>query len=92
MALDPDRPAAREGLARVGAAALARADAAIRAGRYPEAREYIVLARSLGLPKAKVDAIEQALRQREVAAAGIGPRLQAAAGARDRLPSAGRRE
>lgn len=82
VALDPDRPAAREGLARVGAAALARADAAIRAGRYPEAREYIVLARSLGLPKAKVDAIEQALRQREVAAAGIGPRLQAAAGAR----------
>lgn len=82
LALDPDRPAAREGLARVGAAALARADAAIRAGRYPEAREYIVLARGLGLPKAKVDATEQALRQREVAAAGIGPRLQAAGAAR----------
>lgn len=86
LALDPDRPAAREGLARVGAAALARADAAIRGGEYPAARDHIALARSLGLPRARIDAAEQALRQREVAAAGIGPRLQAASAAR----SAGR--
>lgn len=82
LALDPDRPAAREGLVRVGTAALARADAAIRAGQYPAAREHIALARSMGLPKARVDAAEHALRQREVAAAGIGPRLQAASAAR----------
>ena len=82
LALDPDRPAAREGLARVGAAALARADAAVRAGQYPAAREHIALARSLGLPKARVEVIERALRQREIAAADIGPRLQAAGAAR----------
>lgn len=82
LALDPDRPAAREGLARVGAAALARADASIQAGQYPAAREYIALARSLGLPKARVEAIEQALRKRETATAGIGPRLRAAGAAR----------
>ena len=82
LALDPDRPGAREGLTRVGEAALVRAEAAIRAGQYPKARELIALGRSLGLPKARVDALELGIRQRENAAAGIGPRLQAARAAR----------
>lgn len=82
LALDPDRPGARDGLARVGVAALERARAAIRAGQYPAAREHIALARSLGLPKARVEALEREIRQREIAAAGIGPRLEAARAAR----------
>lgn len=82
LALDPDRPGARDGLARVGAAALARAEADILAGRYPVAREHIALARNLGLPKARVEALEREIRQREIAAAGIGPRLDAARAAR----------
>lgn len=83
LALDPDRTGARDGLVRVGAAALARADAAMRAGQYAEAREHLALARSLGMPKPKVDAVERALRDRETADADIAPRLVAARAARE---------
>lgn len=82
LALDPDRPGARDGLARVGAAALTRAQQATREGAHEVARANIALARSVGVPKARVDASERALRQREIARAGIGPRLQAAREAR----------
>ncbi|GAB3744711.1 hypothetical protein [Lysobacter olei] len=82
LALDPDRPGAREGLARVGDAALARADAAVRAGQPAQAREYVALARALGVPKARVDSVERAMRQREIAEAGIAPRLASARAAR----------
>ena len=82
LALDPDRAGAREGLARVGLAALVRAEAAVRAGQHARAREHIALARSLGVPKAKVESLERAMRQREMAEAGIAPRLAAARAAR----------
>lgn len=82
LALDPDRPGAREGLVRVGEAALLRAEAAIRAGQYPQARQHIALARSLRLPKARLDTLERDIRQREIAVAGVGPRLDAARVAR----------
>lgn len=82
LALDPDRPGARDGLARVGLAALARADAAVREGQHARARESIALARSLGVPKARVESLERTIRQREIEQAGIAPRLAAARRAR----------
>ncbi|WP_342317028.1 hypothetical protein [Lysobacter sp. FW306-1B-D06B] len=82
LALDPDRNEARQGLAKVGAAALVRAEAAIRARQYPQAHTLIALAREMAVPRAKVEALEQQLRARESAEAGIDTLLAQAAAAR----------
>lgn len=82
LALDPDRPDARDGLARVGQAALAQADIAIRAGRYPEAQRALGLARELEVPRAQVDAIAERLREHKVGDAGVDRLLAQADAAR----------
>ncbi|MGN6514174.1 MAG: hypothetical protein ACTHKZ_11475, partial [Lysobacteraceae bacterium] len=56
LAIDPDRNDAREGLARVGAAALAQARRDIAEGRYTDAHQRVQLARDLSVPRAQVEA------------------------------------
>lgn len=82
LALDPDRADARHGLARVGQAALAQAQAAIEARRYADAHRLLALARELAVPRARADALQQKLRAREAADAGIEKLLAQAAAAR----------
>jgi len=82
LARDPDRAQAREGLAKVGDAALARADKAMAARDYKQAHSLIALARDMAVPRAKVDAVEQRLRAREGAEAGVDTLLAQAAAAR----------
>ncbi|HEY0504870.1 MAG TPA: hypothetical protein VGD42_15415, partial [Lysobacter sp.] len=67
LALDPDRNEARQGLARVGQAALVQAKAAIDSRRYADAHRLLALARELSVPRARADALQQALRQHEAA-------------------------
>lgn len=62
LALDSDRSEAREGLRRVGNAALLQSSAALRAGRLDEARAALALARELQVPAAATDAMAEALR------------------------------
>ena len=82
LALDPDRPDARVGLQRVGAAAIARAADATEKGRFAEAHEALRLARELAVPTAETDRIAERLRQREADVAGIDTMLAHAASAR----------
>ncbi len=82
LALDPDRADTREGLARVGRAALAQARQAIDAGHFQQARERLALARELTQPRERVETLERALRQREAAHAGLDRLVAAAAAAR----------
>lgn len=82
LAVDPDRSEARKGLARVGAAALTQAEAAIQARRYPVAHRNLALARELNMPRARVDAVAKRLREREAIDAGIPKLLSRAATAR----------
>lgn len=63
LALDPDRADAREGLVRVGRAALARADAAMVRGRDADARRFLQLAVELKVPSAQTDTLARQLRQ-----------------------------
>lgn len=83
LALDNDRREARDGLARVGAAAIAQARAALQANDLPAARQALALARQLQVPQARSEAVAQALRKREAAAAGIGTLVAQAVAARD---------
>ena len=78
LALQPDQVEARDGLSRVALAALAQAEAHARAGREAQARIALRLARELDAPKARIDAIEGALRTGDAAQAGIGALLVAA--------------
>ncbi|RZA27079.1 MAG: hypothetical protein EOP92_41960, partial [Lysobacteraceae bacterium] len=71
QALDSDRGEARQGLARVAAAALAQARVQVRENRFDEARQSLALARELQVPRATADALAEQLRQRESARAGI---------------------
>lgn len=71
LAMDPDRPEPRQGLAEVARAALARARAATADGRYPEAHAALRLARELSAPREQVRQVADALREREVAGAGL---------------------
>jgi len=75
IAIDPDRPEARAGLARVAAAALGSAREALAQGRLDDARALLRLARELGVPRAGANALEEELRAREAASAGIGDLL-----------------
>ncbi|WP_372018639.1 hypothetical protein [Pseudoxanthomonas sp. 10H] len=86
QALDSDRGEARAGLARVGRQALARADAAIAAGRPVEAGRWLALAAELQVPRAQRDAVARRLREVELAdvdPAALGKRAAAALAARD---------
>lgn len=82
LALDPDRSEARRGLDRVGVAALAQAEAAIDSRRYADAHRLIALARELAVPRARSDALQARLREREAGDAGIGKLLAQADAAR----------
>lgn len=82
LALDPDRIDAREGLNRVGYAALAQARAAMAHRQYPQAHRALELAEALSIPRAQIDATREQLRQHEAAATGIDALLKRAAAAR----------
>lgn len=84
IALDPDRPEARAGLARVGAAALAEAERAIAADRFEHARRHLDLAIALSMPRARTDAAAAALRTRQAAVADLPRVLARAEAARER--------
>lgn len=71
IAMDPDRPEARQGLARVALAALDQARGALAQDRFDEAHRLLDLARTLSVPRAEADALAEALRQREAGLAGI---------------------
>lgn len=82
LALDPDRPDARDGLTLVGHAALARADAQIDAGQFAGARQSLALARAMTVPRPRLQALETRLRQRELGDAGVDRLLDVADAAR----------
>ena len=71
IAIDPDRPEGREGLARVAAAALAQAREATAQGRFADAHVALRVARELSVPRGDADAVAATLRERESAHAGI---------------------
>ena len=71
LAMDPDRAAARQGLARVALAALGQARVALDEDRLAEAHAALALARALSVPRAQADALADALRLREAERAGI---------------------
>ena len=82
LALDPDRPDARDGLARVGRAALARAEAAFARGRFDDAHASLQLARDLAVPRSQTEALERKLSERTIDAAGLDLLLATAHAAR----------
>jgi len=71
LAVQPDQVAAREGLARVGRAALAQAARDIARGRHVQAGAGLRLARELEVPRAQIEPLEAALRAQDPAHAGI---------------------
>ncbi|MEN1941785.1 hypothetical protein WCE41_11235 [Luteimonas sp. MJ246] len=71
LAMDPDRGAARQGLARVAIAALAQARTALAEDRFDDAHRELALARALSVPRADADALAEALRLREAEHAGV---------------------
>ncbi len=83
LALQPDQVQAREGLARVALAALARAEQEIGQKRYPAARADLQLAQALDAPRAQVEPILAALQEYQADNSGIDDLLARAASARD---------
>ncbi len=79
QALDNDRSEAREGLARTGAAAVARARRALVAGQLSQAQRLLQLAQQLQVPQAQVTQIAHELRQQQAAHAGLGNLMARAA-------------
>ncbi|MGY0634179.1 hypothetical protein [Luteimonas sp. A478] len=71
LAMDPDRPEPRQGLAAVAHAAVEQAQRETAAGRYPEAHAALKLARELSAPREAVQSAAEALRKREAAGAGL---------------------
>lgn len=71
LAMDPDRPEPRQGLAEVAEAALVRARLETAAGRYPQAHAALQLARELSAPRERTAIVADALRAREAASAGL---------------------
>lgn len=86
LALDPDRDGARDGLVRVGEAALGRASEQIDAGRLEDARRSLQLARELAMPRASTDALAARLEGLENSVGGVERLLELARASR----SAGR--
>ena len=82
LALDPDRPDARDGLTLVGHAALARADAQIDAGQFAQARQSLALARAMTVPQPRLVELETRLHRRELGDAGVERLLDVADAAR----------
>ncbi|MEO6518062.1 MAG: hypothetical protein ABIO17_03590 [Pseudoxanthomonas sp.] len=78
QALDADRSEARDGLARVGQAAVAQARSHLQANRFGQARQALLLASELQVPRAEADAVASLLRQRESAHAGLDQLMQQA--------------
>jgi len=83
LAMDPDRDEARVGLARVAEAALAQARAATAQDRFADAHAALRLARALSVPRDEARQLENALRKREAAKAGIPELLARAEAARE---------
>jgi len=71
LALQPDQLEARDGLARVALAALARAEAGADKGDTAQAHAALQLARELQAPKARVDALAARLQATRAQAVGI---------------------
>lgn len=82
LALDPDRPDARDGLTLVGHAALVRAEAQIDAGQFAQARQSLVLARAMTVPRPRLAELETRLHRRELGDEGVGRLLDVADAAR----------
>jgi hypothetical protein len=82
IAMDPDRGEAREGLVEVARAALVQAKDATAHDRFADARRLLGLARELEAPRAEIEPVAEALRQRESSRLGIDALLQDAAAAR----------
>ena len=82
LALDPDRIDARDGLNRVGQAALAQARTAMARRQYQQAHRALALASELSIPRGQIDALREQLRRHEAASTGIDDLLQQAAAAR----------
>ena len=82
LALQPDQVQAREGLAAVALAALARAEREIDQERYPAARVDLQLAQALDAPRAKVDAVLVLLHEHDAGNGAIEDLLLRAAAAR----------
>ena len=75
LALDGDRPQAREGLARTGAAALQQASEKLQANDLEGSAQALALARELQVPQGDADAVARQLQARRSAGAGIGALL-----------------
>ena len=78
LALDSDRDEARDGLRRVGNAALVAASSALRENRLDDAHTSLALARGLQVPHAATDAMAEALRLRDSQSDGVALMLQRA--------------
>ncbi|MET1162512.1 MAG: hypothetical protein ABWY48_08205 [Pseudoxanthomonas sp.] len=88
QALDSDRSEARDGLARVGQAAIVQARAHLQENRFEPARQSLALARDLQVPRAATEAIASQLRQREAANAGLDVLMRQADTAKSRAEPA----
>ncbi|MCU1203369.1 hypothetical protein JAK25_05690 [Stenotrophomonas maltophilia] len=75
LALDGDRPQARQGLANTGAAALQQARDRLQAGDLDGSTQALALARELQVPQGEADAVARQLQARRSAGAGIGALL-----------------
>lgn len=75
LALDGDRPQAREGLARTAVAALQQARQRLQANDLEGSAQALSLARALQVPQADADALAQQLQARRRAGAGVGALL-----------------
>lgn len=82
IAIDPDLPEARAGLATVAALALQRAREAALDDRFQDAHAALRLAGALSAPRGDADAVAALLREREVAHAGIDGLVERAEAAR----------
>ena len=71
LALDSDRGEARDGLARTGAAALAQGRRALARDELSAAKQALVLAQALQVPRAQSDALALAIRRHEAAGVGL---------------------
>lgn len=75
LALDGDRPQAREGLARTAAAALQQARDKLESNDLDGSAQALALARELQVPQGDADAVARQLQARRSAGAGIGALL-----------------
>lgn len=75
LALDGDRPQARQGLANTGAAALQQARDRLQADDLEGSARALALARELQVPQAEAEAVARQLQARRSAGAGIGALL-----------------